>query len=312
MNYNEVTIFCENLEPIIGLLYSLDVSGLVLQDKNEFQDFLNHKSTAWDYIDDDLIKKETTDRSYIKFYLEFNQEGKDKLSEIRHALANYQKKTNDSSIEITTNSFREEDWANNWKQYFKPYEIGKHIVIKPAWETYDNTENRLVIEIDPGSAFGTGTHETTKMCIEALDQYITPNSHTMLDVGTGSGILSIAGIKLGLTSATAIDIDENAVAVAKENVEKSHMQNQIMVKHGDLVTDISGTYDVIVANIIADAIIALSASITNFMSEDTIFISSGIINMKEADVLKAFEECHLKVVERKADGDWLCFVCKKQ
>lgn len=312
MNYNEITIYCDSLEPIIGILYSLDVSGLVIKDKNDFEELLAHKSTAWDYIDDDLIKKETTERSYIQFYLSLDQEGDQKFEEIQKALALYKKDTKDASLVIKTALFREEDWANNWKQYFKPYEIGEHIVIKPDWETYDNRENRLVIEIDPGSAFGTGTHETTKMCIEALDHYITSQHKTLLDVGTGSGILSMAGIKLGMQHATAIDIDENAVHVAKENIAKSHMEQQITVKHGDLVTDISGTYDIIVANIIADAIIALCASITKFMTKDTLFISSGIINTKESEVLAAFQKCHLQIIERKSDGDWLCFVCKKQ
>ena len=177
MDYTEVTITCENLEPIIGLLYSLDICGLVMKDKNDFEELLAHKGAAWDYIDDDLINQEKMQNSCVQFYLEIGEEEVRTLDKVKEEIEIFQKENPDfNPITITTSLFREEDWANNWKKYFKPYEIGDNIVIKPEWETYDNKENRIVIEIDPGSAFGTGTHETTKMCIEALASYV-PNQH---------------------------------------------------------------------------------------------------------------------------------------
>jgi len=313
MDYTEVTIACENLEPIIGLLYSLDICGLVIKDKNDFKDLLAHKGSAWDYIDDDLIHKENMQNSCVQFYLEPGDEGIHTLTIVKEKITDFQKENPDfEPITITTSLFREEDWANNWKQYFKPYEIGDTIVIKPEWETYDNTQNRIVIEIDPGAAFGTGTHETTKMCIEALASYIPKQrAKTMLDIGTGSGILSIAGAKLGIETVQAIDIEEGAVKVAKENVTKSGLQNQITVKKGDLVTDVCDTFDVIAANIIADVIISLAESIKNFMNDHSIFIASGIIDTKKDEVKNAFEKNKLTILEEKQNGDWFCFVCKK-
>lgn len=219
---------------------------------------------------------------------------------------------------VSISETEDKDWINNWKQFFKPFRADDGIVIKPTWEDYTpENENDIVIEIDPGIAFGTGSHETTKLCIRALNQYVMPGMN-LLDVGCGSGILSIAGIKLGASHATAIDIDEVAVKVAGENMDVNKIsEEQITLYAGNLIDDEElqaetgfECYDIVVANILADVIIPLSAVTEAHMKKDALFITSGIINTKEEEVRQALLENGFEIIDTTYLKEWVCFIAK--
>ena len=213
--------------------------------------------------------------------------------------------------EVDAETVREEDWANNWKKYFKPLPVGNKLLICPSWEMADNPDGRLVLSIDPGMAFGTGGHDTTRLVWETLEKPISPNCD-FLDIGCGSGILSIAACLLGAGSALGVDIDALAVRTAKENGELNGLiEPKYTILKGDLAKDVHGTYPVIAANIIADAIIALSPAVPSLLADGGVYIVSGIIDSREQDVLTALDTCGFSVVERHAHGGWLCLVCKK-
>ena len=208
--------------------------------------------------------------------------------------------------EIDTDSISEKEWADNWKKFFKTTEIGEKLVIRPSWEEYDNKDNRVVLSIDPGAAFGTGTHATTKMCLQLLESYIN-NGTTMLDIGSGSGILSIAGVLLGAEKADGVDIDPVAVKVATENAELNNVDNKTNYILGDLCDKISEKYDVVCANIVADVIISLLENVEQFMKDDSVFICSGIIDIRENDVKLAFQKFGFEIIEdvEKNCGRWV-------
>jgi len=219
---------------------------------------------------------------------------------------------------LTLDVTNDEDWINNWKAYFKPFRVTDDIVIKPTWETLEDVkEDDIVVEIDPGTAFGTGSHETTKLVIQGMEEYITDKTE-LLDIGCGSGILSIIGLKIGAHHAVATDIDPQAVLVTKENFEVNGIKdNQYEVYEGNLIDDEAlqntvglGKYDVVVANILADVIIPLSSVVEKFMKKDGVFISSGIIDMKKEEVREALLKNGFDIVKVTEMGDWVSFVCK--
>jgi len=213
-----------------------------------------------------------------------------------------------ATLEVIT--VAESDWANNWKKYYKPMRVGKNIVIKPSWEEYSQGENDVVVELDPGMAFGTGTHETTRMCMEQLEKYITPETD-ILDVGCGSGILAITGLLLGAKSATGVDIEAVATKVARENGEMNgFIEPKYTIKQGNLVDAITGKYDVVVANIIADVIIILSNDIKAYLKPSSVFICSGIIDDRANDVEKALTQNGLQIINIIKQGEWVAMTCK--
>lgn len=218
---------------------------------------------------------------------------------------------------VSLSETEDKDWINNWKAFFKPFRAADHIVIKPTWEEYTKEkEDDILIEIDPGIAFGTGSHETTKLCIQALDKYIKPGD-SVLDVGCGSGILSIAALKLGAGHATAIDIDETAVKVAAENMEVNHIgPKKYSLFHGNLMDDPelkekAGTgQDIIVANILADVILPLTGMIRPHLKKGGLYITSGIIDLKEAEVYDALIENGFEILHIEHLKEWCCFIAK--
>lgn len=218
---------------------------------------------------------------------------------------------------ISLSETEDKDWINNWKTFFKPFRAADNIVIKPTWETYEKeNEDDILIEIDPGIAFGTGSHETTKLCIQALDKYVKEGD-SVLDVGCGSGILSIAALKLGAAHATAIDIDEVAVKVAAENMEVNHIPaSQYTLFDGDLITNSflkvkAGTgHDIVVANILADVIIPLTGVIRPHLKKDGLYITSGIINTKEEEVREALTANGFEILGVEHMKEWCCFIAK--
>ena len=207
---------------------------------------------------------------------------------------------------------KQEDWANNWKKYFHQLKIGKKMLICPSWETADNEEGRAVLYLEPGMAFGTGTHATTCLCMEVMEQYITPNTE-LLDVGCGSGILALSAMLLGAKRAEGVDIDEKAVKTAVENARRNGFEEpQICFSQGDLTEKISGKFNLVVANIVADVIVLLCKDITKFMSDDARLIVSGIIRESEAQVMQAFEDSRLQVLRREEKDGWLSFVLSQK
>ena len=204
----------------------------------------------------------------------------------------------------------EEDWSDEWKQYFHVTRVGKHIVIKPSWEDYESEPEDVVLELDPGMAFGTGTHPTTVLVLEALEKMIRPDT-TVFDVGTGSGILAMTAAKLGAKNVKAVDIDGVAVRTAKENIEKAGMQDRIEVRQGDLLHGTEGKADVIVANILADIIIMLLPNIPGKLKEGGLFFASGIIEDYQQDVTEAAEKAGLRVKETTRIKDWVGLLMEK-
>ncbi len=277
--------------------------GLYIEDYSDLEQGAREIAHI-DLIDEDLLAKDRT-HSLIHLYLS----PEDNPAE---ALAFLQERLTACGIEsrVVTTAISEEDWANNWKQYFKPLKVGQRLLIRPTWEEVDDTEGRTVLDIDPGMAFGTGGHETTRLVLEAMESFITADT-ALLDVGCGSGILSMAGILLGAKSALAVDIDALAVKTAIENGERNGlMPPAYTVVQGDLVDKVDGQFDVVLANIVADAIIMLSPAVKPFVKADGVYIVSGIIDTREAEVVDALTACGFTIEARHEARGWLCLVCR--
>ncbi len=212
--------------------------------------------------------------------------------------------------EISSSEMEQEDWEEGWKQYFKTFHATEKMVIHPIWEEYVAKDGEVVIDMDPGMAFGTGEHETTAMCIQLLEETLREKDD-VLDIGCGSGILSIAGKKLGAAKVEAIDLDPVAVRVAKENIAYNRLSDEIIVKEGNLTEKVSGTYDIVVANIMADVILILLDTVSDYMKKDGIFIASGIINEKMEEILRAMEQRGFSVVKTLRKGEWNALVAKR-
>ncbi len=259
-----------------------------------------------DLIDEDLLAKDRT-KGLIHIYISPEDNPAEATAFLTERFA-----AEKISYEMTTNLCRNEDWENNWKAYFKPMEIGERLLIRPLWIDDYKADGRAVLSIEPGLAFGSGTHETTRLCLEALEPYITPDTD-MLDVGCGSGILSVASLLLGAKSAVGVDIDALAVKTARENGEvNGFTEPKYTVYKGNLTDKVSGKFQVIAANIVADIIILFSSQVGEFLADGGVFIASGIIAPREAEVLEAFEKNGFEVIKRHNKNDWLCFECKKK
>lgn len=313
MNWIEVSIYTTSqaIEQITGFLYELGITGLIIEDASDIAEFLESNNKSWDYVDDELIKKRD-DEPCIKFYISDDIQGKEKLALVSNSIAELKKLKNEidlGRLEIKIANVSEADWANNWKKYYKPLKIGEKIVIKPSWEEYKADDGDLVVDIDPGMAFGTGTHETTYMCIELLQKYINCDD-IVFDIGCGSGILSIASAMLGSKEVTGVDFDSVAVAVAKDNVNKNKLEDKVKIKCGDLTDVIEGKANIIVANIIADVIIKLTNDIQNFIIPNGIFISSGIIKERMEDVKSALTNKNYEILETVTKGEWVAIVAR--
>jgi len=286
-----------------------DIANMVVPYGIYIEDYTDLEQMSLEIAHIDLIDEElkSRDRSvaYIHIYVSPEEnpfEAVAYLSE-RYSAVGIENK-------IETVSVNEAEWADNWKKYFKPIEIGKRLAICPSWEHYDNPQGRKVLNIDPGAAFGTGAHDTTRLCLGVLDRYCGDNK-TILDVGSGSGILSISALLLGCSKAVGVDIDAMAVKVAEENAKLNNVESQVEYVCGDLVEKISGKYDIVCANIVADIIISLCDNVTDFMADDGLFICSGIIDTRETDVLNKLGAVGLKVEERFESGGWVALVCKR-
>ncbi|MBQ2705027.1 MAG: 50S ribosomal protein L11 methyltransferase [Clostridia bacterium] len=289
--------------------HASDIANMVVPYGIYIEDYTDLEEMSLEIAHIDLIDEElkSRDRSvaYIHIYVSPEE---NPFEAVAYLSERYSAVGIDNQIE--TVSVNESEWADNWKKYFKPIEIGNRLAICPSWEQYDNPQGRVVLNIDPGAAFGTGAHDTTRLCLGVLDRYCGDNK-TILDVGSGSGILSISALLLGCSTAVGVDIDPMAVKVAEENAVLNNVQSRVEYVCGDLVEKISGKYDIVCANIVADIIISLCDNVCDFMADNGLFICSGIIDTREADVLEKLSKTGLSVVERFESGGWVALVCKR-
>lgn len=308
------------LEPIEGVLYACGLTGLMIHDSTDFTEFMENPDRKWDYIADELLEHKKDEPTGITFFLRDNVYGREQLAQIKDALQNVKRTETEldlGTLEITMKNVAEEDWANNWKKYFKPFAIGEKIMIKPSWEELPEQTDKVVLQIDPGHIFGTGTHETTQLCITLLERYLQKED-TMLDIGCGSGILSIAGLLLGAKEADAIDIDPNAIKIAYENSDRNQIDRaRYHVAAGDVLEDTAvqdmykgKNYDVVVANIVADIIIALTKQVPDYIKQAGIFVCSGIIVERKQDVLDALAATKFSVVEVVEKASWAAIAAR--
>ena len=302
------------LEPVEGVLYQCGLTGLMIHDEADFAEFLENPNREWDYVADELVEEKEGLETGITFFLRDNLYGREQLAQIQGALAAVkasEKELDLGSLELKMKNVQEEDWANNWKKYFKPFAVGDKIVIRPSWEEYNDDGNKTVLKIDPGHVFGTGTHETTQLCIELIENYLKKDD-MVLDIGCGSGILSIASLLLGAKYADAVDIDPNAIDIAYTNAGMNDIGRETydvvsgnILEDEDLNEKYSGKkYDVVEANIVADVIIALTDKIPQYIKDGGVFISSGIIVERLDDVLEALKGHGFEVLEVKKKKGW--------
>lgn len=323
MNWIKVSIFTtsEGIEPVSGRLYQLGIAGLEIEDEQDFKDFLENNSQYWDYVDDELIKK-MAGETKVRTYVSDDTAGRELLIAIKSTIDELKSLDGNNEfgrLEIEADNMTEEDWSNNWRQYFHPMEIGEKVMIKPEWEELTEPTERIVFNIEPGMSFGTGSHYTTQLCIEALERYIKPGVR-MLDLGCGSGILSIISLLLGADEAVAVDIDPNAVDTAYQNAERNGVdRSRYKVLAGNVVTDYDiqreiskNKYEVVAANIVADVIIGLAPKAKEYMTADGVFITSGIIDDRVDDVKSALVDSGFEIISVNQRKDWVSIICKQR
>ena len=311
MKWKEITVNTDSalLDELAQLLEGAGVDGLVIEDEKDFTDFMENNRQYWDYVDEELMR-EKRGLSRIKFYLSDDAGGEAALSGIKKLLG---ESGSFKDCEISEAPVADEDWEENWKQYYKPTEVGERLIIVPEWETLPGSAERTVLRLDPGLMFGTGTHPTTRMCLENLEKYAGAG-RSALDLGCGSGILGIAALLLGCTGAVGCDIDEKAPSVVAENAAMNGITpDMLKVYVGDITSDaglrakLSGKYDIVLANIVADVIINLSSCVKRFMAPGGVFICSGIIDGREQETESAIKAGGLTPTGHYHCENWHCF-----
>ena len=291
----KVTVKTERLDELVAIMSAID-TNLLIEDLSD----IDLKTCYGDLIDEKILNADKSHAS-VSYFVPKEANIADGMAFLRERLS--ESGLGDASVEVV--GINEEDWANSWKEFYKPFKVGK-IVIVPAWEKYEAEEDEIIVTMDPGMAFGTGTHETTRLIIGLLQKYVSQGM-SLLDVGTGSGILAICGAKLGAVDCRAYDIDPMSVRVANENIRESGLEDRIVCAQSDLLKqaeNIAGGYDVICANIVADIIIRMTPDVSPFMSEKTVLLASGIITERADDVVECFEKNGFKIVERAEDNGW--------
>ncbi|NLX71364.1 MAG: 50S ribosomal protein L11 methyltransferase [Clostridiales bacterium] len=311
MEWIEVSIETvhEGIDIMAQIFYELGVQGVVIQDPADISGF--EDSGLGEIVDDSLLNNMNGEVT-IKGYLPNDASFHDKYQYIKEKIGwllsqNFGFNLGTGRISMT--SVNEEDWANSWKKYFKPVAVGQRIVVKPTWEEYQPKEEEIILELDPGMAFGTGTHQTTILCIRALEKLVGPH-HRVLDIGCGTGILSIASLLLGAQHAVAVDIDPDAVKITRENAMQNGVLSRMDVVHGNLLDKVEGKFDIIVANIIADTIIELSGLLKDYLNKNGYFIASGIIVDRLNDVLKALDKEQYGDTEYHTLDEWAVVVVR--
>ncbi|WNS81912.1 50S ribosomal protein L11 methyltransferase [Domibacillus sp. DTU_2020_1001157_1_SI_ALB_TIR_016] len=312
MKWSEICIETVNdaVEPISNILHEAGASGVVIEDRAELDKKREgglfgelYELNPNDYPDEGVA---------VKAYLPVNSFLQETVDDITAAVKNlsaYQIDT--GKLRVSVSEVHEEDWATAWKQYYNPVKISEKFTIVPTWEEYEPfSTDELIIELDPGMAFGTGTHPTTVMCLQALERFVKPDHH-VVDVGTGSGVLAIGAALLGASRVTALDLDEVAVSAARQNVALNHAEHIVTVSKNNLIDGIDDQPDVVVSNILAEVIISFTDDVASILRPGGFFIASGIIGQKKDEVRKAMTDAGLFIEETVVMEDWVCIVGKK-
>ena len=324
MNWLEVKVDTApaGLDAVSERLEALGVTGLVIDDEADFHDFLEHNHQYWDYVDEDL-EASMKGKSRITFYLPADGDGFDQLAHLRTALQGFKDAHAGKygTLLMTLENLKDADWENNWKQYYKPMEIGERLLVIPEWEQ-ENVKGqakyagKVPLILEPGLTFGTGSHATTRLCLTALEETIQ-GGETVLDLGCGSGILSIAALRLGAASSKAVDIDDKCLTVAYENAALNGIgKDRYTVLVGDVLSDralretLGGGYDVVAANIVADVIIGLSGQVRPFLKEDGLFLCSGIIDDRAEEVARHLREAGWDILRTRQSEGWFSYLCR--
>lgn len=298
----------EAVELIAEIFRDLGASGVVIEDPELVNDYIT--SGKWDYTDIPIAKE--TEVVVEKAYLPVNGELEGRIQTLQQEIKALESRgVNTAPAVLTTAELQDEDWSDTWKQYFHTEKPGERVVIKPTWEEYEPKDDEVVIELDPGAAFGTGTHATTSMCIRQLEKLVKPGM-TVFDVGTGSGILSIICAKLGATNIQAVDYDDSVLKIVEENLEQNNVQDIISVAQSDLMQNVHGKAELVIANIIADIIIRLFDQLDEHLEQGGTLLTSGIIEDRIEDVLAAAEKHGYGVVERLENKGWACITFKRK
>lgn len=310
MKWSEVSIQTtrDAVEAVSNILHEAGAGGVVIEDPEDLnKNWEEQYGEIYELDPEDY----PTDGVIVKAYLPVNDDLVPKIDQIRGALNQLKLHGFDEAHKVTLNEVNEDDWADEWKKYYKPTRITERLTITPTWETYEPIkENECIIELDPGMAFGTGTHPTTVLCLQMIEKYLTQGNH-VLDVGTGSGVLSIAAAKLGAESVLAVDLDDVAVRVARENVKQNHVADKVTLQQNDLVKGLSGDYDLIVANILAEIILLFTDGAYSLLKSGGKFIASGIIKRKYPEVEQALLSSGFTIQETVEEEEWIAVVAQK-
>ncbi len=310
MDWTEIEVVVKNKyeNNIVGILYLFDIDGINISDSRDYEEFAKEKP-YWVVLDEeDFVKSEFIT---AKTYLKNDDELEENLKLLNERISEFEKEYNEKVILKIDSKIKNEDWANEWKKYYKPTKVGKNFIIKPTWEEYDLSENEVMIELDPRMAFGTGTHETTALCLEALEK-LELKDKLVFDIGSGSGILSVGALKLGVKKVEAVDIDILGVEATLDNAKLNKVEDRIIVHHGDLCEKLNSKADVIVANILAHILVKLLGDISKFIKDDGIFVGSGIIDSKYKDVEDALIESNFEILEVNKNKDWVCVIARRK
>lgn len=321
MDWKEIKIYAEHkdIENLSAALIGAGIDGLVINDPDDIRLFAAQKSDSWDYIDDELLKKADDGRAYISVYISEDEDGAALAESVNEALVRL--RGMGVRLELKAETVREEDWANEWKKYFKPLKIGEKLIIKPTWIELSEEEvcGRTVIEIDPENSFGTGRHETTQLCLELMEKYVKKGDE-IIDLGCGSGIIFIAGLLLGAAHAVGVDITDDAVKISTKNalqngITKDRFSTACGYINDDgnpwLYLSLEKEYDIVAANIVADVLLSFRSVFKNFTAPNGTLILSGIIDDRLEEVVNAVKADGFTIIEQRNKKGWNALAAKK-